>query len=260
MRADQPQLFSHVKHVVDKFHRKLPKEDLKKFAREVNKKLVASDYKNNRVSDPTTISSKQAKKVKQYVQDFFEKAVAKYTAHEKKKAQVNAGTSGSDEAPMSTTTPEKVNVVMSDVEDEADDDGSTSSLSGRKRKREDEVESPEQTPSETPSVKRIKEDEQVADIPSPPTPPPPPMDTPPVTEEERTRREQEEALMRENEEAQRLEDAAQAQESEKYQQQNRRSVLVNGAAGVNGSGEQMDVDKPPMDCGQGQKQQAVLSH
>ena len=37
--------------MVDKFHGKLPKEELKKFAREVNKKLVSSDYKNNRVEE-----------------------------------------------------------------------------------------------------------------------------------------------------------------------------------------------------------------
>ncbi len=57
-----------MKHVVDKFHGKLPKDELKKFAREVNKKLVASDYKNKRVDDPTAISSKQAKKVRKYAQ------------------------------------------------------------------------------------------------------------------------------------------------------------------------------------------------
>ena len=75
--------------MVDKFYGKLPKDDLKKFAREVNKKLVASDYKNNRVEDPTSISTKQEKKVKKYVRDYFERAVVKYKEQQeqqKKKA------------------------------------------------------------------------------------------------------------------------------------------------------------------------------
>lgn len=261
-RADNPQLYPHVKHVVDKFHRKLPKEDLKKFARDVNKKLVASDYKNNRVDDPTTISSKQAKKVKSYVQDFFERALVKYTEQERKKAQSAARGEVSQPSggPSSAAIPEKDSVAVSDMEGDGEEDNSTSSPSGLKRKRDNEDEPLEEanTPSETPSVKRVKEDGQPADIPSPPPPPPPPMDTPPATEEERTRREQEEALMRENEEAQRLEDEAQAHEDGKHRQQKGRAVLVNGlSSGVNGSAGQMDVDKP---LDRGEAKQAVLSH
>lgn len=248
---------------MDKFHRKLPKEDLKKFARDVNKKLVASDYKNNRVDDPTSISSKQAKKVKAYVQDFFERALVKYTEQQRKMAQSTArageGASQHSEAASPTAAPGKDSVGMSDVEGDGEEDSSPNSPSRRKRKRDGEAESPEetQTPSETPSVKRVKEDGQPADIPSPPTPPPPPMDTPPTTEEERTRREQEEALMRENEEAQRLEDEAQAHGDGKHQPQNGRVVMVNGSVGVNGAVDQMDVDKP---LDQGKAKQAVLSH
>lgn len=55
-----------------------------------------------------------------------------------------------------------------------EDVGSTPNSLDRKRKREDVLESPSLTPSETPSMKRLKEDE--GDIPSPPPPPPPPMD------------------------------------------------------------------------------------
>ena len=51
------------------------------------KKLVNSDFKHNRVEDPTQISSKQEKLVKKYMKDFFDKAVAKRRAHEKKKAE-----------------------------------------------------------------------------------------------------------------------------------------------------------------------------
>ncbi|WEW56474.1 histone methyltransferase set2 [Emydomyces testavorans] len=80
-------LFPHVKHIVDKFKHKLPKEDLKRYAKEVAKKLVNSDFKNNRVDDPTKISDKQVKQVKKYCKEYFEKAVAKHRAYEEKKAE-----------------------------------------------------------------------------------------------------------------------------------------------------------------------------
>lgn len=224
---------------------------------------MASDYKNKRVEDPTFISPKQAKKVKKYAHDFFDRAVAKYTDYEKKKAQ-SAGTAASGPSqPRRVTSP-----VASPAKDDANmsdagGDISPGSSTDRKRKRDDEdqVESPEAPPSETPSVKRVKEDGAEAEvegepstIPSPPTPPPPPVDTPP-TEEERSMREQEEALMRENEEAQRLEDEAQAQEDGK--RPNGAPTRANGPS-ANGPERDMDIDQPPQ---QAQKQQhPVLSH
>ncbi|AEO57992.1 methyltransferase-like protein [Thermothelomyces thermophilus ATCC 42464] len=295
MKIYENTLFPHVKHVVDKFHGKLPKEELKKFAREVNKKLVASDYKNNRVEDPTSVTPKVAKKVRKYTYDFFERAAVKYAEYEKKKKEARstgqpvAGTSSHPgDADSSVATPAKDDTAASDAEGDAPSPGSSA---GRKRKREDDddgdqAESPEAPPSETQSVKRAKEDEAGADvetptaIPSPPTPPPPPMETP-LTEEERSMREQEEALMRENEEAQRLEDeAAQAAEYGKQQRGSANGeagtgVLVNGVAtaaspstGTNGRGTEvgadveMEIDEPPQqDAGnQQQQQRAVLSH
>ncbi|KAM7197708.1 methyltransferase [Rhypophila sp. PSN 637] len=214
MKIYENTLFPHVKYVMDKFHHKLPKDELKKLAREINKKLVASDYKNNRVDDPTSITPKQEKKVKKFVKEFFDKAVVKYKEHEKKKADRLAGGRSSAKSPSRETTqtpaaeatPVKNDVDLSDMEVE---DAASTTSSDRKRKRENEPESAGQTPSETPSLKRVKEDE-MTEIPSPPPPPPPPNDvcTPPLSEEERSMREQEEALMRENEEAQRLEDEA----------------------------------------------------
>lgn len=247
--TNQFQLFPHVKHVMDKFHGKLPKDELKKFARDINKKLVASDYKNNRVEDPNSISSKQAKKVRSYVQEFFNRALVKYSEHEKKK-QAQKGT-GPPSQPDSSATPIKEDdLALSDI-DGASSPGSSAGRNKRKRDDGDEDshvgQSPDNAaPSETPSVKRVKEDDEETEsnLPPPqqqqqtsppppppppppqepltaaaaspelPSPPPPPVDTPPTTsEEERSMREQEEALMRENEEALRLEDeAAQAQE------------------------------------------------
>ncbi len=205
---------------MDKFRHKLPKEELKKLAREINKKLVASDYKNNRVDDPYYISNKQERKIKSYVKDYFDRVVQKYQEREKKKAEraarhsangargeENSSRPGVEEAPAKDEGD-----AGPDDEVMSDDEPASPASSDRKRKREeDEAEpSPSLTPDETPSIKRLKEDEVDAASPPPPPPPPPPegaMDAE-LTEEERCMREQEEALMRENEEAQRLEDEA----------------------------------------------------
>ncbi|KAH6636248.1 methyltransferase-like protein [Chaetomium tenue] len=274
MKIYENTLFPHVKHVVDRFHGKLPKEELKKFAREVNKKLVSSDYKNNRVEDPTSIPPKQAKKVRKYAHDFFDRAVAKYTEHEKKKAR-NPSKPTSDGPPGDAASSAKDDVTMSDVEA----DTSPGSSAGRKRKRDgddehdDQAESPGAPPSETPSVKRVKEydaegEGEPTTIPSPPTPPPPPADTPP-TEEDRSMREQEEALMRENEEAQRLEDEAQAEEGGGKAHTNGTVAATvsappasgrsSGGSDMGGAMDMMDTDEPPQQQQQRQ-QQAVLGH
>ncbi|KAI1777735.1 hypothetical protein F4818DRAFT_324066 [Hypoxylon cercidicola] len=177
MKIYENTLFPHVKYVMDQFRRKLSKEEIKKFAKEVSKKLVASDYKNKRVDDPTSITEKQEKKVKKYVRDFFDRAVEKKKIYDMKKAE--RATSGHDisqatpvSQPIETPTAKgDGDVVMTDEEDVS----LTPNSLDRKRKREDDVvESPSLTPSETPSMKRLKEDE--GDIPSPPPPPPPPLD------------------------------------------------------------------------------------
>lgn len=209
-----------MKYVVDKFRHKLPKEQVKTFAKDVNKKLVSSDYKNHRVEDPTSISSKQEKKVKKYVKDFFDRAVVKYNEHEKRKAERaardGAKASGAEpdgsEAGTSVATPivndvvgADDDIVMSDVEDVP------ASSPERKRKREDEAaDSPSITPEEPPSVKRLKEDESEAPSPPPP-PPPPPADAAislTVMQADDLACEQDENPVHENEEAQKIADAA----------------------------------------------------
>ncbi|KAF7553087.1 hypothetical protein G7046_g7193 [Stylonectria norvegica] len=244
MKIYENTLFPHIKHVLDKFHHKLPKEELKRLGKDIAKKLVSSDYKNNRVEDPgATLSDKQAKKMKKYVNDFLERAVEKYTDHQKRKAgrdlpKATAGVQASDGKPRSGTRPivdgstsspqiQAETTMAHGVEDIAlsDNDGAESSGSpDRKRKREAElVDSPSLTPSDGPIMKRLREDELEES--SPPPPPPPPPESAPesamediVTAEQQALREQEEALMRENEEAQRLEDEA-----------NKTKQLENGA-------------------------------
>jgi len=237
MKLYENTLFPHIKHVMQKFSSQLPKDDLKKFAKEVGKKLVASDFKNNRVEDPTKITEKQERKVKSYVKVYFEKAVKKrkdidQKKREKEKAKAingpssngtgltvngNSGLNGE-----TSPTKEDSDAEMSDNEDndlgasfaDAPSPSPTSPLESPdlKRKRDNEESG---TPSEnSESNKRIKNgNDDSVDSPPPPPPPPPTEGMPDAelqetetfvaqeTEEERELREQEEALMRENEEA-----------------------------------------------------------
>jgi [histone H3]-lysine36 N-trimethyltransferase len=92
---------------MNKYKAKIPREDLKRFAKELAKKLVESDFKGGRVEDPTKITDKHQQKVKKYCKEFFEKAAHKHSKHEKekaaKKAKLANGTK-TDSASMSTST------------------------------------------------------------------------------------------------------------------------------------------------------------
>ncbi|KAH7418501.1 hypothetical protein BKA64DRAFT_200885 [Cadophora sp. MPI-SDFR-AT-0126] len=202
MKLYENTLFPHIKHVMQKFTKQLPKEDLKKFAKEVGKKLVASDFKNNRVEDPTKISEKQEKKVKSYVRDFFEKAVEKKKVLDKKKAE-KASLNGTGLNGSASTSASGANGNKGAEDDEQDPDpdptidssptaldappsslpatpsiSASGSNSDLKRKRDDENGDGDETPtgiglgvgddSFSDSNKRLKEEE------SPPPPPPPP--------------------------------------------------------------------------------------
>ncbi|EHL01139.1 putative Histone-lysine N-methyltransferase, H3 lysine-36 specific [Glarea lozoyensis 74030] len=167
MKLYENTLLPHIKYVMAKFAKYLPKEDLKKFGKEVGKLLVKSDFKHKRVEDPTKITEKQEKKVKSFVRDYFEKVLKKRTAIDQKKKEK-----------LANATP----------------------LESPSRKRtHDEINTPDSE-----SNKRLKEGESDA-VPTPPPPPPPPEpEETEETEEERELRLQEEELMRENEEAELL--------------------------------------------------------
>lgn len=222
-------MFPPVKHVLDKFRNKLPKEELKRLGKDIAKKLVASDYKNKRVGDPTVeLTDKQVMKVKKFVSDFLNRAVEKYETHQKKKASRESpasnerprdgGVRGEKTRPDpgvgrggvgDASTPTEGGKTGGAVEDTVltDVDADTPESQDRKRKREpDLADSTDATPSEGRDLKRLKDEEA-----SPPPPPPPPPESAPedeMTDVQRAFREQEEALVRENEEAQRLEDEA----------------------------------------------------
>lgn len=200
-----------MKYVCDKFRQKLPKEELKRLAKDVNKKLVASDYKNNRVQDPTAkLGDSQARKIKSFVKTFLDKAVAKY--HAVSRSSVNGppgGTNGEKVAPAADviskgdghalvtpdadTTPEQAN-------------GVSPGSPGLKRKRDHDSTPVSPAEQEEHVSKRTKELEAMS---PPPPPPPPPKE---MTQEEKELRVQELELMKENEEAQRLEDEAKGEQ------------------------------------------------
>lgn len=195
-----PQLFPSIKHVMDKYRNKLPKDDLKKFAKDISKKLVASDYKNNRVQDPTKITEKQEKKIKQYVKDFFDKAVTKKVAYDKARKAKKAAAAAAKEAAVNgqkeveTTDDAKAEPEDDVVPDLADDDvemsdaendtaiaesvpatpgGSFDTPNDNDLKRKHEDMSYDSTPGDE-TYKKIKDEEGSPAEPSPPPPPPPP--------------------------------------------------------------------------------------
>lgn len=145
---------------------------------QVAKKLVNSDFKNNRVEDPTNINEKQQKKVKKFCKEYFDKAVIKQRAHDKKKAgkQEDKGTEHKAEngAAEGESEDEGVDMKMSDDEGEGDGGEKEVSETGGtlKRKREDGqsedgMDQRNGTRSLSPSKRQRSS--------TPPPPPPPPM-------------------------------------------------------------------------------------
>ncbi|KAL3431146.1 hypothetical protein BDV09DRAFT_176919 [Aspergillus tetrazonus] len=161
-------LYPHIKYVVDKFKHKLPKDDLKRYAKDVAKKLVNSDFKNNRVTDPTKIDDKQQKKVKKFCKEFFDKAVAKHQAHEKRKAEKLAREGSSDNKLATPVGGQSEGDGTPDVK-MSDDEGSTGreGTGSLKRKRDELSVGNTNTPDDTPtsSTKR-----QRSSTPPPPLP------------------------------------------------------------------------------------------
>src|SRR3954447_10996419 len=114
---------------MNKYKAKIPREDLKRFAKELAKKLVESDFKGGRVEDPTKISDKHQQKVKKYCKEFFEKAAHKHSKHEKEKAAkkvklANGTMTDGMSASTSMATSPKQNLDASPEVDVKKEDGS----------------------------------------------------------------------------------------------------------------------------------------
>ena len=197
MKLYENTLFPHVKHVMDKYKGKLEREDLKRLAKDVSKKLVESDFKNKRVEDPTKISDHQQRKVKKYVKDFFDKAVVKRQekdAHRARKAAREAAQAGKGAGQTESTTPRSSppannpltgqawaieadeEIELSENEVDMEDSPGLGSESDLKRKRDaDETPLTGFSPSDdvdSPSSKKLRSEE----LPAPPPPPPPAME------------------------------------------------------------------------------------
>ena len=150
-----------------------------------------SDYKNQRVEDPTQISSRQERQVKKYVQDYFEKAVAKKKEHDEKRAErkaKGADSAGALELALGPNVKRDEDVsdgdqimALSDTEEAKQTQGSVTPVTpldqlliaeGLKRKREteDDLGSIDQEGMSATPSKRLKSE-------SPPPPPPPPPAT-----------------------------------------------------------------------------------
>ncbi|KIX02748.1 uncharacterized protein Z518_08690 [Rhinocladiella mackenziei CBS 650.93] len=197
-------LFPHISRVMNKYKHKIPRDDLKRFAKEIAKKLVASDFKAGRVKDPTKIDERQQKKVKEFCKQFFEKAYQKHKKHEMEKAAREKGKQPTAVDGVVVASPaglpptgdislenDEEGVKMSEDED-VDNEATPSAQSPSdrngaatlKRKRSDGEDSTvikegnDQEPPGSP-LKRVNME---IDTPPPPPPPPaPPVETPPCS-------------------------------------------------------------------------------
>lgn len=184
---------------MNRYKHKIPKDDLKRFAKEIAKKLVASDYKAGRVKNPTKIDERQQKKVKEFCKEFFEKAYQKHKKHEqgkgsrgvKAKPDVPAGNSG----PSPGLSPVAVDDDAEDVkmsEDEVDREPSDSPSDRNGTLKRKRIEEQAAEPADSPvnggdedvtasPAKRLNVAMEGNTPPPPPPPPAPPIETPPAS-------------------------------------------------------------------------------
>lgn len=185
---------------MNKFKHKLPRDELKKFAKELGKKLVESDFKHKRVGDPTKVNEKTERGVKKYAKDYFDKCVVRHREHEKKKADRRAskeakakvnGDSGSytppgepmaatEEADTIEDDDEDIKLELNeDIMDDVNDDEEDNTPTDLKRKREsvalhDDVLVKGEDDGDSPSSPKKLRSEDPQQAPPPPPPPPPP--------------------------------------------------------------------------------------
>jgi SET domain-containing protein len=167
----------HVMHVASKFKKKMEKDDLKRLAKDVSKKIVNTDFKNKRVvGDPSKISDKHAKSVKKYVHETFEKAIKKRAEHDKKKAEKQARgdesntPQGSPQAGGGSLIKDDDDPVLSDDEDVGGAEATPESSSALKRMREVDVLN---EAADDAVLKRLRTNDGISPAPPPPPPPPP---------------------------------------------------------------------------------------
>lgn len=176
----------HIVHVMSKYKHKLPKDDLKRWAKDLAKKMVDSDFKKGKVQDPSKISDKQAKSVKKHAQDFFEKALSKSQEAEKRRAERRAAKKeGGSNTPAGSppaaaggpVETEDAEIALSDNEEdelEGTPVETTDSPSTLKRRLSNIANGAEE--DDDAGLKRQRTESEQA--PPPPPPPPPPVEAP----------------------------------------------------------------------------------
>ncbi|SMR48068.1 unnamed protein product [Zymoseptoria tritici ST99CH_1A5] len=180
-------LSPHIMHVVAKYKHKLPKDELKRWAKEFAKQVVDSDFRKNKVADPNKIDDKKIKDVRKHAQTFFEKAVKKKQAAEAKRAgkdtSKDIGGNSAEDSPAAPGSP----MLVEDNDDDDADQGREQDVA----MSVDAIDAIDATPA-TPTaaaLKRLRGDESMTDADNafskkqrtesveafaPPPPPPPP--------------------------------------------------------------------------------------
>lgn len=126
--------------IMSRYKNKIPKDTLKRFAKDLASKIVDGDFKKNRVEDPKELSKKKRASIRDFVKDYFKRAAAKRSDHDKRVAErevAEAARKGNKDVAdgMAPATPANVD-LSPDVQDTiTPDDGLDSDL---KRKREDD--------------------------------------------------------------------------------------------------------------------------
>lgn len=152
-----------------------------------------SDFKHKRVPDPTKVTPKQEKAIKGFLKEFFDKAVAKKTAHDKRKAERKASHPTASATPSSAldSTPrvdeakdepgsdddmggvsDDDDLAKPDISPEDAEDDDAESSSDLKRKRVGSADLASLDGDDTTSPKKLR----AATPPPPPPPPPPPAE------------------------------------------------------------------------------------
>jgi hypothetical protein len=162
MRLTLIQLFPSVISVANKYKGKLDRDDIKRFAKECSKKLVNSDFKNKRVTDPSKIDPKQEKAVKKFVTEFFERAVVKKKEHDQRKGH---GSNQADAGDMQVDSPKDANNAGTDGNNDISASLSPTNL---KRSRNEESSTIGASHEDDPQGKKAR-----VSAPAPPPPPPP---------------------------------------------------------------------------------------
>lgn len=170
--------------MVNKYKHKIPKDDLKRFAKDIAKKLVNADYNGGKVSDPTKIDEKKQKKIKAYCTEFFDRAAKKHQQMEEERAarKMKQAEISQDSTPTKVVAAVK-DEVMSDGDDaKMSHDGPDYMLSpsetnhSLKRKRSVDMDTPVKDEEDDPTMSPLKKlnSDTGASLSIPPPPPPPP--------------------------------------------------------------------------------------